>query len=336
MFLTTANTLNIPGPLMDRMEIIRIAGYTENEKVEIARKHLIPNALAKHGLDSKEWSIDDEALLLIIRRYTREAGVRNLERELSTLARKAVKELMLSKKKSVKVSEKAVEEFLGVPKYRYGEIEADDQIGVVTGLAWTDVGGELLTIESVMMPGKGRMTVTGNLRDVMKESISAAASNVRSRAITFGIEPPLFERRDIHVHVPEGATPKDGPSAGVAMATTIVSVLTGIPIRRDIAMTGEITLRGRVFPIGGLKEKLLAAARGGIKTVLIPEENAKDLTEISDAIKGGLEIIPVARMDEVIARALVRQPKPIVWEEDPKLPVNPDAAEEAAGGLTAH
>jgi ATP-dependent Lon protease len=321
---------------MDRMEIIRIAGYTENEKVEIARKHLIPNALSKHGLDSKEWSIDDDALLLIIRRYTREAGVRNLERELSTLARKAVKELMLSKKKSVKVNEKVVEEFLGVPKYRFGEIETDDQIGVVTGLAWTDVGGELLTIESVMMPGKGRMTVTGNLRDVMKESISAAASYVRSRAITFGIEPPLFERRDIHVHVPEGATPKDGPSAGVAMATTIVSVLTGIPIRRDIAMTGEITLRGRVLPIGGLKEKLLAASRGGIKTVLIPDENAKDLTEISDAIKGGLEIIPVARMDEVIAKALVRQPKPIVWEEDTKLPVNSDAADEAAGGLTAH
>ncbi|KIZ39335.1 MULTISPECIES: endopeptidase La [Rhodopseudomonas] len=336
MFITTANTLNIPGPLMDRMEIIRIAGYTENEKVEIARKHLIPNALTKHGLNAKEWSIDDDALMLMIRRYTREAGVRNLERELSTLARKAVKELMLSKKKSVKVTEKSLEEFLGVPKYRYGEIELDDQVGVVTGLAWTDVGGELLTIESVMMPGKGRMTVTGNLRDVMKESISAAASYVRSRAITFGVEPPTFERRDIHVHVPEGATPKDGPSAGVAMATTIVSVLTGIPIRHDIAMTGEITLRGRVLPIGGLKEKLLAAARGGIKTVLIPEDNAKDLTEISDAIKGGLNIIPVARMDEVIANALVRAPVPIVWEEPSTVPVKPDATDEASGGLTAH
>jgi ATP-dependent Lon protease len=335
MFITTANTLNIPGPLMDRMEIIRIAGYTENEKVEIARKHLIPTALTKHGLDSKEWSIDDEALLLIIRRYTREAGVRNLERELSTLARKAVKELMLSKKKVVKVTEKSLEEFLGIPKFRYGEIELDDQVGVVTGLAWTDVGGELLTIESVMMPGKGRMTVTGNLRDVMKESISAAASYVRSRAITFGIEPPTFERRDIHVHVPEGATPKDGPSAGVAMATTIVSVLTGIPIRHDIAMTGEITLRGRVLPIGGLKEKLLAAARGGIKTVLIPEDNAKDLTEISDAIKGGLTIIPVARMDEVIANALVRAPVPIVWEEPAELPAK-SGSDEASGGLTAH
>jgi len=336
MFITTANTLNIPGPLMDRMEIIRIAGYTENEKVEIAHKHLIPNAISKHGLDPKEWSIDDDALLLMIRRYTREAGVRNLERELSTLARKAVKELMISKKKSVKVTETSIEEFLGVPKYRYGEIETDDQVGIVTGLAWTDVGGELLTIEGVMMPGKGKMTVTGNLRDVMKESISAAASYVRSRAVGFGIEPPLFDRRDIHVHVPEGATPKDGPSAGVAMATAIVSTMTGIPVRHDVAMTGEITLRGRVLPIGGLKEKLLAAARGGIKTVLIPEDNAKDLTEISDAIKGGMDIIPVARLDDVISKALVRPPVPIVWEEDTKVPVKPDAGDEAAGGLTAH
>jgi ATP-dependent Lon protease len=336
MFITTANTLNIPSPLMDRMEIIRIAGYTENEKVEIARRHLIPNSLTKHGLDSKEWSIDDEALLLVIRRYTREAGVRNLDRELSTLARKAVKELMISKKKSVKVTEKTLEEFLGVPKYRFGEIESDDQVGIVTGLAWTDVGGELLTIEGVMMPGKGKMTVTGNLRDVMKESISAAASYVRSRAITYGVEPPLFDRRDIHVHVPEGATPKDGPSAGVAMATAIISVMTGIPVRHDVAMTGEITLRGRVLPIGGLKEKLLAAARGGIKTVLIPEDNAKDLTEISDAIKGGMEIIPVARLDDVVSRALVRKPVPIVWEEDSKVPVNQEAGDEAGGGLTAH
>jgi ATP-dependent Lon protease len=320
---------------MDRMEIIRIAGYTENEKVEIARKHLIPNALTKHGLDSKEWSIDDAALLLLVRRYTREAGVRNLERELSTLARKAVKDLMISKKKTVKITEAAVEEYLGVPKFRFGEIETDDQVGIVTGLAWTDVGGELLTIEGVMMPGKGKMTVTGNLRDVMKESISAAASYVRSRAIVYGVEPPLFDRRDIHVHVPEGATPKDGPSAGVAMATAIISVMTGIPVRHDVAMTGEITLRGRVLPIGGLKEKLLAAARGGIKTVLIPEDNAKDLTEISDAIKGGMDIIPVARLDDVVARALVRKPVPIVWEEDTKLPVKPDG-DEAAGGLTAH
>ncbi len=287
MFITTANTLNIPPPLMDRMEIIRIAGYTEDEKVKIAREHLIKHAIEKHGLDEKEWSIDDEALLLMIRRYTREAGVRNLERELSTLIRKAVKELMTSKKKSIAVTAATVADYLGVPKYRYGEIESEDLVGMVTGLAWTDVGGELLTIEGVMMPGKGKMTVTGNLRDVMKESISAAASYVRSRAVAFGIEPPLFDKRDIHVHVPEGATPKDGPSAGVAMVTAIVSVMTGIPVRRDLAMTGEITLRGRVLPIGGLKEKLLAASRGGMKTVLIPEENAKDLVEISELDQEG-------------------------------------------------
>jgi ATP-dependent Lon protease len=335
MFITTANTLNIPPPLMDRMEIIRIAGYTEDEKVEIARKHLIPNAIAKHGLTSKEWTIDDEALLTLIRRYTREAGVRNLERELSSLIRKAVKELIISKKKSVKVEDKILNDYLGVPKFRYGEVEEQDQIGVVTGLAWTDVGGELLTIEAAMMPGKGKMTVTGNLRDVMKESISAAASYVRSRAIAFGIEPPLFEKRDIHVHVPEGATPKDGPSAGVAMVAAIVSVMTGIPVHRDVAMTGEITLRGRILPIGGLKEKLLAALRGGIKTVLIPEENAKDLVEISDSVKGGLEIIPVSRMDEVLAHALVRKPEPIQWEEVPV--AAPDTpVEDETPGLTAH
>ncbi|HEY7230655.1 MAG TPA: endopeptidase La [Pseudolabrys sp.] len=341
MFITTANTLNIPPPLMDRMEIIRIAGYTEDEKVEIARKHLIPHAIVKHGLDTKEWSIDDEALITLIRRYTREAGVRNLERELSNLIRKAVKELMTSKKKSIAVTAASLGDYLGVPKYRYGEIEEEDLIGVVTGLAWTDVGGELLTIEGAMMPGKGKMTVTGNLRDVMKESISAAASYVRSRAVAFGIEPPLFDKRDIHVHVPEGATPKDGPSAGVAMVTAIVSVMTGIPVRRDVAMTGEITLRGRVLPIGGLKEKLLAAARGGMKTVLIPEENAKDLVEISDTIKKGLEIIPVTRMDEVLARALVRPPQPIEWDEaSAKLTADAGASEPAVdedgSGLTAH
>src|SRR5262252_270845 len=248
MFITTANTLNIPPPLMDRMEIIRIAGYTEDEKVEIARKHLIPHAIVKHGLASEKWSIDDEALLTIIRRYTREAGVRNLERELSTLIRKAVKELIRSKKKLVQSSADNLADYLGVPKYRYGEVEDRDQVGIVTGLAWTDVGGELLTIEAAMMQGKGKMTVTGNLRDVMKESISAAASYVRMRAVAFGIKPPLFDMRDIHVHVPEGATPKDGPSAGVAMVTAIVSVMTGIPVRRDVAMTG-VTLRGRVWPI---------------------------------------------------------------------------------------
>jgi ATP-dependent Lon protease len=341
MFVTTANSLNIPAPLMDRMEIIRIAGYTEDEKVEIARKHLIPHAIVKHGLEAKEWSIDDEALITLIRRYTREAGVRNLERELSNLIRKAVKELMTSKKKSIAVTAASLGDYLGVPKYRYGEIEENDLVGVVTGLAWTDVGGELLTIEGVMMPGKGKMTVTGNLRDVMKESISAAASYVRSRAVAFGIEPPLFDKRDIHVHVPEGATPKDGPSAGVAMVAAIVSVMTGIPVRRDVAMTGEITLRGRVLPIGGLKEKLLAAARGGMKTVLIPEENAKDLVEISDTIKKGLDIIPVTRMDEVLARALVRAPQPIEWDEaSAKLAAETSSSEPAAdedgSGLTAH
>jgi ATP-dependent Lon protease len=337
MFITTANTLNIPPPLMDRMEIIRIAGYTEDEKVEIARKHLIPHALVKHGLEPKEWSIDDGALLTLIRRYTREAGVRNLEREISTLIRKAVKELTVSKKQSVEITDQVLGDYIGVPKFRYGEVEDEDQVGVVTGLAWPDVGGELLTIEAAMMPGKGKMTVTGNLRDVMKESISAAASYVRMRAVAFGIEPPLFDKRDIHVHVPEGATPKDGPSAGVAMVTAIVSVMTGIPVHRDVAMTGEITLRGRVLPIGGLKEKLLAAHRGGIKTVLIPEENAKDLVEINDSIKSGLDIIPVSRMDEVLARALVRKPEPITWEEATAKPVDvPETIEEDASGLTAH
>jgi ATP-dependent Lon protease len=341
MFITTANTLNIPPPLMDRMEIIRIAGYTEDEKVEIARKHLIPHATAKHGLASDEWSIDDEALLLVIRRYTREAGVRNLERELSTLIRKAVKELTLSKTKSITVEAKNVADYLGVPKFRYGEVEDQDQVGVVTGLAWTDVGGELLTIEAAMMPGKGKMIVTGNLRDVMKESISAAASYVRMRAVAFGIEPPRFDKKDIHVHVPEGATPKDGPSAGVAMVTAIVSVMTGIPVRRDVAMTGEITLRGRVLPIGGLKEKLLAASRGGMKTVLIPEENAKDLVEISESIKKGLDIVPVSRMDEVLARTLVRKPEPIEWDEEKAKPTETSVTTEPAvetdsSTLTAH
>ncbi|HEY8579025.1 MAG TPA: endopeptidase La [Beijerinckiaceae bacterium] len=338
MFVTTANTLNIPAPLMDRMEIIRIAGYTEDEKLEIARKHLIPSAVHKHGLSPTEWSVDDGALLTLIRRYTREAGVRNLEREISNLARKAVKELLISKKKKVLVNEENLSTFLGVPRYRYGEAETEDQVGVVTGLAWTEVGGELLTIEGVMMPGKGRMTVTGNLKDVMKESISAAASYVRSRSIAFGIEPPVFERRDIHVHVPEGATPKDGPSAGIAMATAIVSVLTGIPVRRDIAMTGEVTLRGRVLPIGGLKEKLLAALRGGLKKVLIPEENAKDLADIPNSVKNALEIVPVARMDEVLKHALVRLPVPIEWDEEKEAAAAAKArrADDDAAGVRAH
>ncbi len=337
MFVTTANTLNIPGPLMDRMEIIRIAGYTEEEKAEIARTHLIPVAVSKHGLNKDEWAITDEALLTVIRRYTREAGVRNLEREISNLARKAVKEILMGGSTSVRVTDDNLADYLGVSKFRYGEAETEDQVGVVTGLAWTEVGGELLTIESVAMPGKGKMTVTGNLRDVMKESISAAASYVRSRSIDFGVEPPFFDRRDFHVHVPEGATPKDGPSAGVAMATSIVSVITGIPIRRDIAMTGEITLRGRVLPIGGLKEKLLAALRGGIKKVLIPEENAKDLADIPNSVKNALEIVPVSRLDEVLTHALVRQPIPIQWEEDLTAVRKPAAvADDDAAGVIAH
>ena len=335
MFVTTANTLNIPAPLMDRMEIIRIAGYTEDEKAEIARRHLIPAAISKHGLEKDEWAIEDEALLMLIRRYTREAGVRNLEREISNLARKAVKEILTTKTKKVVVTTANIPGYLGVPKYRFGEAELEDQVGAVTGLAWTEVGGELLTIEGVMMPGKGRMTVTGNLKDVMKESISAAASYVRSRSIDFGIEPPLFERRDIHVHVPEGATPKDGPSAGIAMATAIVSVLTGIPVHRYIAMTGEVTLRGRVLPIGGLKEKLLAALRGGLKKVLIPEENAKDLADIPDNVKNALEIVPVSRMEEVLKHALTRMPTPITWEEELPGKAAVKAADEA-GGVIAH
>jgi ATP-dependent Lon protease len=336
MFVTTANTLNIPPALMDRMEIIRIAGYTEDEKLEIAKRHLLPNSMSKHGLDAKEWIVEDSAIMELIRRYTREAGVRNLEREISNLARKAVKEILTHKSKVIVVTGDNVSEFLGPPKFRYGEIEAEDQVGLVTGLAWTEVGGELLTIEGVMMPGKGRMTVTGNLKDVMKESISAAASYVRSRAVDFGIEPPLFDKRDIHVHVPEGATPKDGPSAGIGMVTVIVSMLTGIPVRRDIAMTGEITLRGRVLPIGGLKEKLLAALRGGIKKVLIPEDNVKDLAEIPSSVKNGLEIVPVSRMDEVLAHALTRRPTAITWEEDVAAPPPSASPEEDGKGLIAH
>jgi len=338
MFVTTANTLNIPPALMDRMEIIRIAGYTEDEKIEIARRHLIPKQIDGHGLKKSEWSLDDAALREIIRRYTREAGVRNLEREIAKLARKSVKEILTSAKDKIEITIDNLADYLGVYRFRYGEAERDDQVGVVTGLAWTEHGGELLTVEGAIMPGKGKMTVTGNLRDVMKESISAAASYVRSRAIEIGVEPPRFDRRDIHVHVPEGATPKDGPSAGVAMATAIVSLMTGIPVKKDVAMTGEITLRGRVLPIGGLKEKLLAALRAGIKTVLIPEENAKDLAEIPDNLKSGLEIIPVALVDEVLERALVRMPQPIEWSEDDAAAHDASLQRAAGGeaGVTAH
>ncbi len=338
MFVTTANTLNIPPALMDRMEIIRIAGYTEDEKVEIAKTHLLPKAIRDHALQPKEFEVSEDAIRAIIQTYTREAGVRSLERELMKLARKAVTEIVRAKSKtrSVKITAKNLDDYLGVPRFRYGRAETDDQVGVVTGLAWTEVGGELLTIEGVMMPGKGKMTVTGNLRDVMKESISAAASYVRSRAVDFGIEPPIFDKKDIHVHVPEGATPKDGPSAGVAMATAIVSVLTGIPVRADVAMTGEVTLRGRVLPIGGLKEKLLAALRGGIKKVLIPEENAKDLADIPENVKSGLEIVPVSRVGEVLRHALVRMPEPIEWTEPAAPAAGADKIEEPSTSAFAH
>jgi ATP-dependent Lon protease len=328
MFVTTANTLRMPQPLLDRMEIIRIPGYTEDEKVEICKRHLIAKQLEANGLKSGEWSITDDALRDLIRYYTREAGVRNLEREIANLTRKAIREILQDKIKSVKVTVKNLEKYAGVRRFRFGEAETEDMVGIVTGLAWTEVGGELLAIESVMLPGKGKMTITGKLGDVMQESVQAAASYVRARAISFGIKPTVFEKTDIHVHVPEGATPKDGPSAGVAMVTSIVSVLTGIPVRRDIAMTGEITLRGRVFPIGGLKEKLLAALRGGLKTVLIPKENEKDLADIPDNVKKGLEIVPVSTVDEVLARALVKPLEPIEWnpveEEKKASPKNPE------------
>ena len=332
MFITTANTLRMPQPLMDRMEIIRIPGYTEDEKVEIAKRHLLPKQLEAHGLKESEWSISEDALRDLIRYHTREAGVRNLERELANLSRKAVKEIVSGKAQHIDVTADNVGTYAGVRKFRYGEIEGTDQVGVVTGLAWTEVGGETLTIESVTVPGKGRFQATGKLGEVMKESIDAARSYARSRAISFGIKPPLFDRKDIHVHVPEGATPKDGPSAGVAMATSIISVLTGIPVRRDVAMTGEITLRGRVLPIGGLKEKLLAALRTGLKTVIIPAENEKDLADIPDNVKNGLEIVPVATVEEVLKIALVRQPIPVVWEEPddtPAPPLTEDGAEDA-------
>jgi ATP-dependent Lon protease len=319
MFVTTSNTLNIPAPLMDRMEIIRLSGYTEEEKFEIARRHLIPETLKENGLQPKEFVLGDEELMTIIRKYTREAGVRNLKREISKLMRKVVRDILTSKKKSVKVDAALVEDYLGAPFYRNDQIDAEPQVGVVTGLAWTPVGGEILTIEAVMTHGKGRMTVTGTLKEVMKESISAANGYVRSKAIEFGIKPPLFDTRDIHVHVPEGATPKDGPSAGVGMATAIVSVMTGIPVKHDVAMTGEVTLRGRVLPIGGLKEKLLAALRSGIKTVLIPEENTRDLKEIPEIVTKGMEIIPVTSMGQVLKVALVSEPEAIEWTYDDKV-----------------
>jgi ATP-dependent Lon protease len=335
MFVTTANTLRMPQPLMDRMEIIRLPGYTEDEKVEIAKRHLIPKQVKEHGLKKGEWAMSEDALRDLIRYYTREAGVRNLEREIANLTRKAIKDILMNKAARVSVTRRNLDKYAGVRRFRFGETEAEDLVGVTTGLAWTEVGGELLTVESVTVPGKGRVTATGKLGDVMKESVQAAESYVKSRSQVFGIKPTLFERKDIHVHVPEGATPKDGPSAGVAMATSIVSVLTGIPVRRDLAMTGEITLRGRVLPIGGLKEKLLAALRGGLKTVLIPADNEKDLAEIPDNVKRGLNIVPVRTIDEVLSQALVGPLAPIEWaEESDPSPVIPATGEERSGLVT--
>ena len=338
MFLTTANTYNMPSPLLDRMEIISLSGYTEDEKCEIAKQHLLPKVMKNHGLKAKEFNVSDDALLSIVRVYTREAGVRNLERELAKVARKAVTKIVKKEATSIAVNAANLDEYLGVEKHKYGLAEETDQVGVVTGLAWTSVGGELLNIEALRLPGKGRMKTTGKLGDVMKESIDAASSYVRSIAPAIGVKPTKFDVIDIHVHVPDGATPKDGPSAGLAMVTSIVSVLTGIPVRKDIAMTGEVSLRGNAMPIGGLKEKLLAALRGGIKTVLIPVDNEKDLPEIPDNVKVGLTIIPVKHVSEVLEHALVYKPEAIEWDE---------AAEEAAAaaalargvghmGATAH
>ena len=321
MFLTTANSYNMPGPLMDRMEIISLSGYTEDEKREIAKQHLLPKVMKNHGLKAKEFVVEDSALTAMVRVYTREAGVRNLEREIAKVARKAVTKIVRKETQKVVVTDENINDFLGVAKFRYGLAEKEDQVGVVTGLAWTSVGGEILSIEALRLPGKGRMKATGKLGEVMKESIEAASSYVRSIAPQIGVKPPRLDRWDIHVHVPDGATPKDGPSAGLAMVTAIVSVLTQIPVRKDIAMTGEVTLRGNASAIGGLKEKLLAALRAGVKTVLIPTENEKDLPEIPDNVKEGLQIIPVSHVSEVLKHALVRQPEGIEWDEE---------AEEAA------
>ncbi len=340
MFVCTANTLRMPQPLLDRMEIIRLAGYTEDEKIAISQRHLIPKITKEHGLKKGEFSISEDALRDIVRYYTREAGVRNMEREVANLARKAVKDILVKKLASVHVTRRNLGKYAGVKKFRYGEVEANDLVGVTTGLAWTEVGGEIMSIEAVAMPGKGKVTTTGKLGDVMKESVQAAESYVRARAVAFGIKPTLIDKRDIHVHVPEGATPKDGPSAGVAMVTSIVSVLTGIAVRKDVAMTGEITLRGRVLPIGGLKEKLLAALRGGLTTVLIPKENEKDLAEIPDNVKKGLKIMPIDTVEEVLKYALVKPLTPIEWDEAAEMAAEAskikDGARAGTGEVVKH
>ena len=320
MFVTTANTLNIPGPLLDRMEVIRISGYTEDEKIEIAKKYLIPKQIKDSGLKEGEWSIDDDSIKAIVRHYTRESGVRSLERELSKLARKAVKDIVTNKETKIDIQKTNIANYLGVAKFKYGEIDQDDRVGVVTGLAWTEVGGELLSIETLVMPGKGKLELTGKLGDVMKESMRAAKSFVRSKSLDFGIIPPIFDKKDIHIHVPEGATPKDGPSAGIGMVTSIVSALTGVAVKKDVAMTGEVTLSGRVLPIGGLKEKLLAALRGGIKLAIIPDENEKDLKEIPQNVKDGLKIVAVKHVDEVLKLALTKELKSVKWSEIEQIP----------------
>lgn len=330
MFVTTANSLDMPQPLLDRMEIIRLEGYTEDEKVEIARRHLIPKQMEAHGLKENEVEFSDEALRGILRYYTREAGVRTLERELAKIARKALRQILEGKYESVVVSEDNLNTFLGVRRYRYGVGEEEDQVGAVTGLAWTEVGGELLTIEAVTVPGKGQIKTTGKLGEVMQESIQAAMSFVKARAPAYGVKPSIFARKDIHVHLPEGAVPKDGPSAGIGMVTAMISTLSGVAVRRDIAMTGEVTLRGRVLPIGGLKEKLLAALRGGIRTVLIPIENEKDLAEIPASVKEALDIVPVTHVDEVLTRALVEPLQPIEWSDDDEHAAEPPVSSTGA------
>lgn len=338
MFVTTANSLNMPQPLLDRMEILRLSGYTEDEKVEIANRHLIAKQMKAAGLKKDEWTISETAIRDLIRYYTREAGVRNLEREIAMLCRKATRDILLNKCDKVSVTTRNLEKYAGVKKFRYGEVEEDDLVGITTGLAWTEVGGDILSIEAIALAGKGGIKYTGKLGDVMQESIQAAKTYIQSRSINFGIEPPLFQKKDIHVHVPEGATPKDGPSAGVAMATSIVSALTGVPVRKDVAMTGEITLRGRVLPIGGLKEKLLAAHRSGIKLVLIPKDNEKDLKEIPENVKRGLEIIPVQWVDEVLEKALATPLVPIEWdaEKEEQAAIAAKANDEDSNGVVTH
>ncbi|MBS0284618.1 MAG: endopeptidase La, partial [Proteobacteria bacterium] len=336
MFVTTANTLNLPQPLLDRMEIIRLEGYTEDEKVEIAERHLIAKQVEAHGLKEGEFTLTNEGLRALIQRYTREAGVRTLEREIAKLVRKALRRILEGKAESVTITPENLHEFAGVQKFRHGLSEQENQIGAVTGLAWTEVGGELLTIESVTVPGKGAVKTTGKLGDVMKESVQAAFSFVQARAPSFGIKPSLFNRKDIHIHLPEGAVPKDGPSAGIGIVTSIVSTLTGVPVRREVAMTGEVTLRGRVLPIGGLKEKLLAALRGGIETVLIPQENEKDLAEIPQNIREGLKIVPVAHVDEVLRLALTEPLEAIDWTDADELAALPPAPIAPAGGELHH